>query len=356
MSIILITGSGGLIGRDASLYFGSKGYDIVGIDNDMRSYFFGAQASTRSNVAFLERQLGRRYRHYGSDVRDEEALETLFRKFRKSVAAIIHTAAQPSHDWAARQPLTDFTVNALATVLLLECARRHCPDAPFIFLSTNKVYGDHPNYLPLRKLETRYELDAGHGYWNGIAEDMSIDQCTHSVFGCSKASADLLVQEYGRYFGMKTVCFRGGTLTGGHHAAAELHGFLAYVIRCAITGKAYTIYGYDGKQVRDVIHSYDVVRAFDVFLANPRCGEVYNLGGGRSNNLSVLEAIELAQTISGRRLETRYEPKSRVGDHIWWISSNEKFISHFPDWGITRNLFDIAEEIAEFVQCQGSGE
>jgi CDP-paratose 2-epimerase len=347
MSIALITGAAGLIGSEAALYFGQAGMDVVGVDNDMRRVFFGEEASTAWNVKNLETTLGRRYAHNAIDIRDRAAMLELVARYGKDVSLIIHTAAQPSHDWAAREPFTDFDVNAAGTLNVLEAAHLHCPDAVFIFTSTNKVYGDTPNRLPLIEQETRYEIAPDHIYWNGIREDMSIDQCIHSLFGASKVAADVLVQEYGRYFGMKTACFRGGTLTGPQHSATQLHGFLAYLMRCVMTETPYTIFGYKGKQVRDAIHSNDLIRAFDAFFQNPRVAEVYNIGGGRFSNCSMLEGIAAAQAIAGKELNSTYVDQNRIGDHIWWIGDNGKFETHYPEWKQEYNIQQILQEIYE---------
>jgi CDP-paratose 2-epimerase len=344
MSVVIVTGSAGLIGSEASKEFHRRGFDIAGIDNDMRAQFFGADASTMVNRHGLESSLSR-YRHHDVDIRDAAKIDALFQTYGKNTAAIIHTAAQPSHDWAARDPFTDFGVNATGTLNLLEAARRHCPDAVFIFTSTNKVYGDAPNRLPLEELPQRWEVRSDHPYAIGIDENMTIDQSRHSLFGASKAAADLLVQEYGRYFGMKTVSFRGGCLTGPSHAGAELHGFLAYLMKCTVTGKPYRVFGYKGKQVRDNIHSHDLVEAFWEFFQAPRCGEVYNIGGSRHSNCSMLEAIALCEGISGRKLDWSYVEDNRIGDHIWYISDVRKFQSHYPGWKYRYDLRTILEEI-----------
>jgi CDP-paratose 2-epimerase len=273
-------------------------------------------------------------------------MEAVFTRYGRDIAVIVHAAAQPSHDWAAREPLTDFTVNASATLHLLEMTRRHCPEAVFIFISTNKVYGDTPNRLPLVELKTRWEVAGGHPYSaHGIDEAMSIDQTLHSLFGSSKVAADIMVQEYGRYFEMKTVCFRGGCLTGPGHSGAQLHGFLAYLVKCAITETPYTVFGYRGKQVRDNIHSHDLVNAFWSFFENPRRGEVYNIGGGRHSNCSMLEAIEYSEKLVGRPLNWLYSEINRSGDHIWWISDIHKFQSHYPDWQMSYDIERIIREI-----------
>jgi len=333
MSVCIVSGSAGLIGSESSLFFAEQGMDVVGIDNDMRAIFFGKDASTTWNRKRLEERLGERYRHEVTDIRDAKAIESLFEKYGKEIELIIHTAAQPSHDWAARDPQMDFTVNANGTLNLLEATRQHCPDAVFIFTSTNKVYGNTPNHLPMVELEKRWEVDETHPYFkNGIDERMSIDQTKHSLFGASKVAADVLVQEYGRYFGMKTVCFRGGCLTGPNHAGTELHGFLAYLMKCFVTGKEYTIFGYKGKQVRDNIHSEDLINAFYEFYKSPRIAEVYNIGGGRYSNCSIIEAIGLCEQISGKTLKWKYSETNRIGDHMWWISDLSKFKSHYPGW------------------------
>ena len=345
MSVVVITGSAGLIGSEAALRFAAMGCDVVGIDNDMRKYFFGQEASTAWKVARLRSALGSSYQHHSFDIRDREAVDGLFAQFSGAVSLVIHAAAQPSHDWAGRDPFTDFDINAVGTLNLLEATRRFCPDAVFIFTSTNKVYGDRPNQLPLEEEESRWEIHPAHPYSEGIREDMGIDETTHSLFGASKVAADVLVQEYGRYFQMRTVCFRGGTLTGPGHAATELHGFLAYVMRCAMTGTPYTIFGYKGKQVRDAIHSSDLVSAFQLFFRAPRVAAVYNIGGGRHSNASVLEAIMLAEEVSGEPLSVEYTDANRVGDHIWWIGSNARFQSHYPEWKLEYDVPSILREI-----------
>ena len=347
MSITLITGSAGLIGSEAALHFASIGHQVVGMDNDMRRAFFGPDGSTTWNRLRLEESLGARYSHLHIDIRNRDAVADVFRRYGRSIELVIHTAAQPSHDWAAKEPFTDFDVNAAGTLNLLENTRRYAPEATFIFTSTNKVYGDAPNALPLIERETRFEIDPGHTYAGGIREDMSIDQCLHSIFGASKVAADVMVQEYGRYFGMKTSVFRGGTLTGPNHSAAELHGFLAYVMRCAMTGTHYTVYGYKGKQVRDAIHSHDLIRAFDAVHRRPLVAEVYNIGGGRYSNCSVLEAITMAQEIAGREMSWSYTDQNRIGDHIWWIGDNGRFERNYPEWRLEYNVELILKEIHE---------
>ena len=347
MSVALITGSAGLIGSEACRHFASLGMDVVGIDNDMRRRFFGEEASTRWQRGRLEEELGASYRHFEIDIRDREGIEGLFRDLGHEIDLIVHTAAQPSHDWAAREPHTDFSVNAVGTLNMLEATRQFAPEAPFIFTSTNKVYGDAPNRLPLVELETRWEIAADHRYVVGIDEEFSIDQSLHSLFGASKVAADVMVQEYGRYFGMKTACFRGGCLTGPNHSGAQLHGFLAYLMKCGASGIPYNVFGYNGKQVRDNIHSADLIAAFDCFFRRPRSGEVYNIGGGRFSNCSMLEAIEICQEITGRPFQSTYVETNRTGDHIWWISDLAKFSSHYPEWKLTRNVEAICREIYE---------
>lgn len=349
MSVVVITGASGLIGSEAALYYGQAGYRVVGIDNNLRQYFFGTTASTLWNRQRVARQLGAAYEHHEIDVRDQEGIAQIYSRYGRDILLTIHTAAQPSHDWAAKEPFTDFTVNANGTLVLLEAMRQHSPDSVFIFTSTNKVYGDRPNALPLVELATRYELPEDHPYFQGIPEEMSVDQNLHSLFGVSKLAADLLVQEYGRYFGCKTAIFRGGVLTGPQHAGAQLHGFLSYLMRCAMTQTPYTIIGYGGKQVRDIIHCNDVVRAFHCFFQRPRCGEVYNLGGGRQASISVLEAVALAEEITGKKMIVSHTGQNRLGDHIWYVSSLAKLRSHYPHWDSSyAGVREIAAEIFEF--------
>src|SRR3954447_13934556 len=352
MRSVIVTGSAGLIGSETVKRFAQDGLRVIGIDNDMRAEFFGAEASTRKTRDHLLKNVSG-YEHHAIDIRDAERLNDLFKQNAGGIAAIIHTASQPSHDWAARDPQTDFTVNANGTLNLLEATRHHCPETPFIFTSTNKVYGDTPNRLPLRELAKRWEIEPGHEFEPGISESMSIDFTKHSLFGASKAAADLLVQEYGRYFDMPTVSFRGGCLTGPAHAGTELHGFLSYLMICTVTGRPYRVFGYNGKQVRDNIHSADLVDAFAAFIRAPRVAEVYNIGGSRHSNCSLLEGIELFEEISGRRLTWKYEEANRVGDHIWWISDVRKFQEHYPDWKFRYGLREIMEEIHAAVVAGG---
>lgn len=347
MSVALVTGSAGLIGSEAARHFAGLGMHVVGLDNDMRKYFFGEDGSTAWSLVNLTSKLGDSYTHYDVDIRDRDVLNKIFERYGKDISLVIHTAAQPSHDWAAKEPFTDFDVNAVGTLNVLEYTRQHCPDAAFIFCSTNKVYGDTPNRLPLVEQETRYEIDANHQFANGITEDMTIDNSMHSIFGVSKVAADVAVQEYGRYFGMKTASFRGGTLTGPAHSAAELHGFLAYLMRCVMEGRTYNLFGYKGKMVRDAIHSHDVLTAFEAFFRNPRSGEVYNLGGGRFSNTSHLEAFAIAEKIAGREAKVNYVEQARMGDHQWYVSDMAKFQAHYPDWRMTYDVPAILNEIYE---------
>jgi len=346
MSTVIVTGAHGLVGSEAVAWFCEKGFDVVGIDNDMRARFFGPEASTKWQGDHL-RSMYPKYRAITADIRDVSTLENLFHDYSASIDLVIHTAAQPSHDWAAREPFTDFTVNANGTLTLLECTRQFAPNATFIFTSTNKVYGDRPNELPLIELETRWEIDPRHAYQAGIPEDMSLDQTTHSLFGASKVAADVLVQEYGHYFGMKTGVFRGGCLTGPSHSGTQLHGFLAYLVKCAVNKTPYQVFGYRGRQVRDNIHSHDLINAFWHFYQNPKAGEVYNIGGSRYSNCSMLEAIALCEEVGGNRMDWSYVDQNRKGDHIWWISDVSKFRSHYPAWEYRFTLRDTIEQLFE---------
>lgn len=344
MKNILVTGSGGLVGSETVRFYCNKGYNVIGIDNDMRKYFFGDGASTSWNVEILKKSFPNHYTHYNTDIRDFKKIEKIFKKY--CFELVIHTASQPSHDWAAREPQTDFSVNANGTLNMLEGFRKYADNGVFIFTSTNKVYGDTPNYLPLIELESRWEIDKTHKFYErGIDETMSIDQSKHSLFGVSKVAADVLVQEYGRYFGLKTACFRAGCITGSHHSGAELHGFLAYLAKCILTGKKYYIYGYKAKQVRDNIHSFDLVNAFDHFFNNPRIAEVYNIGGARYSNVSMKEAIEKIEKKTGKKANTEYTDKARIGDHIWYVSDVSKFQQHYPNWKFKYNIDSILDEI-----------
>lgn len=347
MKYVLVTGSSGLIGSQSVDFFHRLGYGIIGIDNNMRAYFFGNSASTKpSRDSLISNH--KNYNHYDYDIRDMSLMETVFEKYGSSIELIIHAAAQPSHDWAAKEPITDFTVNALGTLNLLELTRKYCADATFIFTSTNKVYGDTPNFLNLVEQEKRYECIVNGDYLYAIPETMSIDQTKHSVFGASKVAADVMCQEYGRYFGLKTGIFRGGCLTGPNHAGTELHGFLSYLVKCMIQDKHYTIFGYGGKQVRDNIHSYDLVNMFWYFHQNPRCGEVYNAGGGRANSCSILEAIDSINNKTGLNWHNyTISETNRIGDHIWYISDISKFKSDYPEWNITKSLEMTLDEMIE---------
>lgn len=347
MSVAIVTGSSGLIGSETAKFLHEKGMQIVGIDNDMRGYFFGADASTAWNTRQLQANL-KNYTHHSIDIREEEKVRSIFARLGPDVSLVVHAAAQPSHDWAAKEPITDFTINANGTLVMLEAMRQYSPEAAFIFTSTNKVYGDTPNDLPLVEQETRWEIEAAHPFFGyGIDESMSVDQSKHSLFGVSKLAADVAVQEYGRYFGLKTGTFRGGCLTGPAHSGTELHGFLAYLAKCAVSGRRYTIYGYKGKQVRDNIHSYDLVNAFWHFFQNPRPGEVYNMGGSRHSNCSMLEAISQIEQLADRKLNYQFSDEARSGDHIWWISDVRKFQRQYPGWNYSYDLTRIIGEIVD---------
>ncbi len=343
---ILITGSAGLIGSESAKFFANLGFEVHGIDNNMRQYFFGEEASTEWSKKELIKSLKDKYYHYQIDIRDEKKIENLFRKHTFDL--IIHTAAQPSHDWAAKEPITDFTVNALGTLNLLESFRKFSPSAVFIFTSTNKVYGDTPNFLPFIEKETRYELPRSHKYYRGIDESMSIDNSKHSIFGASKVAADVMVQEYGKYFGLATGVFRAGCLTGPAHSGVKLHGFLSYLVKCIVTGTPYTILGYKGKQVRDNIHSYDLVTAFYEFYKHKKKGEVYNIGGSRFSNISIHEAIKKIEKISGKKGKISYKKNNRIGDHIWYITDTVKFKTDFPKWKQVYDIDKMIEEICRF--------
>jgi CDP-paratose 2-epimerase len=352
MNIAIITGSAGLIGSEAAKFFHSQGFNVVGIDNDMRAYFFGEGASTDKQRQKLQDAL-ENYTHLNADIRDYKAIEKIFAEYGTDVKIVVHTAAQPSHDWAAKEPFTDFSINANGTLNMLEATRNYCPDAVFIFTSTNKVYGDTPNFLPLIETEFRWEVDLAHAFAvHGIDETMSIDNSKHSLFGASKVAADILVQEYGKYFGMKTAIFRGGCLTGPAHSGAELHGFLAYLILCAVNKKPYTIFGYKGKQVRDNIHSKDLISAFWNFYQNPRPGEVYNMGGSRHANISMLEAIHMIKELSGHELQYTVSDQNRIGDHIWYVSDVRKFQEHYPNW---KYEYDMKSTLIEMIAAAERG-
>lgn len=340
-----MTGSSGLIGSETARFFHAQGLDVVGVDNDLRAYFFGKEASTQWNTNRLQQDL-KRFQHHAIDIRDQAAIFELFKRLGSEIKVVVHTAAQPSHDWAAREPFTDFSVNAQGTLVMLEATRQFARDAVFIFTSTNKVYGDSPNRLPLIETETRWELDPSHPWAkHGFDESLSIDQSKHSIFGASKVAADILVQEYGRYFSMPTAIFRGGCLTGPAHSGAELHGFLAYLVKCVVEEKPYTIFGYKGKQVRDNIHSFDLVNAFWHFFEKPRIAEVYNMGGSRHSNCSMLEVIRESEKLAGKKLKLTVSDENRSGDHIWWVSDVRKFREHYPRWNYRYDQSMILKEI-----------
>ncbi|NEO53483.1 MAG: NAD-dependent epimerase/dehydratase family protein [Okeania sp. SIO3B5] len=345
MEIVIVTGSAGLIGSESVKFFCEKGFTVVGIDNNMREVLLGKDASTAWNKQHLLDNYQEQYIHHHADIRDRETISQIFQTYEKDIKLIIHTAAQPSHEWASKDPYTDFSINANGTLVLLENTQKYCPDAVFIFCSTAKVYGDKPNSLPFIEQELRWEIDPTHPYSLGIDENIGIDNCQHSFLGASKAAADILVQEYGRYLGMKTVCFRGNCLSGPTHSGTKLHGFLSYLMKCTMTDTAYQIYGYKGKQVRDNIHSYDLVNAFYHFYQSPRCGEVYNIGGSRFSNCSLLEAIQLCNEITDKKLNWSYVDSHRSGDHIWWITDVRKFQSHYPDWKLNYTIKDILSDI-----------
>lgn len=347
MSVAIVTGSSGLIGSETVKFLHDQGFDVVGIDNDMRAYFFGQDASIEWNTNQLVQELPK-FTPHEIDIRDESAVDKIFKQHGKYIELVVHCAAQPSHDWAAKEPMTDFSVNATGTLVLLEATRKHSPEAVFIFTSTNKVYGDTPNNLPLIEMEHRWELDPEHSWaTHGIDESMSIDQTKHSIFGASKVAADVLVQEYGRYFGMRTAVFRGGCLTGPAHSGAELHGFLAYLVRCAVTGKAYTIFGYKGKQVRDNIHSNDLVKCFWHYYRDPKPAAVYNIGGSRHSNCSMLEAIDLIEELREYKVNYTLSDDARSGDHMWWISDVRRFQQDFPEWKYTYDLRTTLNEMID---------
>ena len=346
--MIIVTGSTGLIGSATCEYYLNKKINVLGIDNDLRSYFFGKEGSNKWKEKKLKKN--KYYKHFSIDIRNKIKINEIFKKYKKKIKAVIHSAAQPSHDWAAKEPFTDFEINANGTLNLLEAFRLYCPNATFVFTSTNKVYGDRPNFLPLAEKKLRYELKKNHKYFKkGIDEKMSLDQTTHSLFGASKLSADLLVQEYGRYFNLNTVSFRGGCLTGENHSGAQLHGFLSFLVKSIVHKKKYFIFGYKGKQVRDNIHSFDVVKAFDEFIKKPKSGGcIYNLGGGRQNSCSILEAIILIEKLSNLNSNYKILKQNRIGDHLWWITDNSKFKKDYPNWKIKISLLKSLEQMVNF--------
>ncbi len=349
MSIALITGSCGLVGSESAYFFSRKGFDILGIDNNARKFFFGKDG----DISWIKKKLKKdlkNYKHANLDIKNYNALSKIFKKNKKNIKVIIHAAAQPSHDWAKNKPFVDFEINASGTLNLLELTRLHCPDVPFIFMSTNKVYGDNPNKLPLIEKKNRWEIKRSHKYKSGIDESMSIDNCTHSFFGVSKSYADLIVQEYGKNVGLKTACFRAGCITGPNHSGAELHGFLSFLVKAALFKKKYTLIGYKGKQVRDNIHSHDLVSCFWEFYKKPRYGEVYNTGGGRFSNCSVIEALNIVENITKIKINKKILKQNRVGDHIWYISSMKKFKKHYPNWKQKYSTNSIINELIESFQ------
>ena len=344
MSVVLITGSCGLVGSESVKFFALKGFDVVGIDNNLREKFFGKEGDTR----WIKNDLVKLYKNYihkNIDIRNYSALEKIFKKYNKNIKLIIHSAAQPSHDWAKKKPFTDFNINALGTLNLLNLTKKYSYNSPFIFMSTNKVYGDNPNLLPLKELNSRWEISRRHKYFKGINESMSLDNCVHSFFGASKSYADLIVQEYGKNDGLKTVCFRAGCITGPNHSGAELHGFLSYLVKSALNRKKYHIFGYKGKQVRDNIHSYDLIKCFWNYFKNPKKGEVYNIGGGRKSNCSVIEALNYIESLTNIKVKRVYKKGNRIGDHIWYISDTKKFKKHYPKWKQEYDTKKIIEEL-----------
>ena len=346
---ILISGSAGLVGSEAAEFYCKQGYQVIGLDNDMRAFFFGREASTLPNKKRLVEKY-KNYKHFSVDIRNTKEVEKIFKKYGSQLDLIIHTAGQPSHDWAASNPDVDFSVNTVGTHNILEATRKYNPQAVFIFTSTNKVYGDHPNQLSLIEQGKRWELPKNHRYFSGIDESVSIDGCLHSLMGASKTAADIMVQEYGRYFGIKSGIFRGGCITGPAHFGAQLHGFLAYLVKAIQARVPYTIFGYKGKQVRDNIHVRDLISAFNHFYQNPKIAETYNIGGGRFSNTSIIEAVEKIEKILKKKAIIKYNPKNRIGDHIWYISNVSKFKSHYPSWNYKYNLDMILEELCYFAK------
>ena len=343
MKICIVTGSNGLVGSESVNFFLKKSFQVIGIDNNLREYFFGKDGST----TWLKKQniKKKNFIHINADIRDKSKLTKIFQKYKSNIKVIIHAAAQPSHDWAIKEPHTDFTVNANGTLNLLELTRNFCNKARFVYVSTNKVYGDNPNKLPLVEKKNRYELKKNHSFYKGISEEMSIDNCTHSLFGVSKLAADLLVQEYGKNIGMNTVCFRAGCITGTNHSSAELHGFLSYLVKRSLKQKFYKIIGYKGKQVRDNIHAYDLVQCFWEYYKNPKKGEFYNIGGGRNSNCSVLEALSEVERIAKIKIKKQFQAKARTGDHQWWISDFSKFKKHYPKYKMKYTISKIINEL-----------
>ena len=346
MSVALITGSCGLVGSESAIFFSKKGFDVVGIDNNSRKFFFGKEG----DISWVKKKLKsnlKNYKHFNIDIINYPGLEKIFKKYQKKIKVIIHAAAQPSHDWAKNKPFIDFNINAKGTLNLLELTKLYAPNTPFIFMSTNKVYGDNPNFLPLVEKKTRWEILGSHKFKSGIDESMSIDNCTHSFFGASKSYADLIVQEYGKNIGLRTACFRAGCITGPNHSGAKLHGFLSYLVKTSILKKKYFLIGYKGKQVRDNIHSEDLVSCFWEFYKKPGCGEVYNTGGGRFSNCSVIEALDVVEQLTNIKIKRKILRQNRVGDHIWYISNMKKFKKKYPNW---KQKFSTKKIIAELVE------
>ena len=344
MKIALITGSCGLVGSESSIFFSKKGFKILGIDNNLRKFFFGKEG----DISWVKKQLKKNiknYKHLDIDIRNYNSLKKIYSEYKTKIKLVIHAAAQPSHDWAKNKPFIDFDINSKGTLNLLELTKLYCPNAPFIFMSTNKVYGDNPNHLPLVEKKTRWEIKNNHQFKNGIDETMSIDNCTHSFFGASKAYADLIVQEYGKNVGLKTACFRAGCITGPNHSGAKLHGFLSYLVKASLKKKRYTLIGYKGKQVRDNIHSQDLVECFWHFYKSPRRGSIYNAGGGRFSNCSILEALKIIEKIKGFKIKKKILKKNRIGDHIWYVSSMKKFKKDYPNWKQKYSTQRIIEEL-----------
>ena len=346
MSIVIITGSSGLVGSEAVNFFCDKGFDVIGIDNNLRKFFFGRDGSTLWIKNYLIKR-NKKFKNFNIDIRNFNGLEKIFKKYRKNISLIIHCAAQPSHDYGKKFPVLDFNVNATGTLNLLELTKIYCPNSPFIFTSTNKVYGDNPNKLSIIETKNRWELKKNNKYYNGIDENFSIDHCTHSFFGVSKTYADLIVQEYGKNIGLKTVCFRAGCITGPNHSGAKLHGFLSYLVKITLATRKYSLIGYKGKQVRDNLHSYDLVNCFWEFFKKPKRGEVYNIGGGRYSNCSILEALDLVEKISNISISRNVVRIPRIGDHIWYISNLKKFRNHYPKWKQKYNTKKILGELIE---------
>jgi CDP-paratose 2-epimerase len=344
MSVVLITGSCGLVGSESVKFFSSKGFDVVGIDNNFRLKLFGKDG----DINWIKNKLikeHKNYKHKNIDIRNYSALEKIFQKYKNSFKLVIHSAAQPSHDWAKTKPFVDFGINALGTLNILNLTKKYSNNASFIFMSTNKVYGDNPNLLPLQELQSRWEISKKHKYFKGINESMNIDNCIHSFFGTSKSYADLIVQEYGKNAGLKTVSFRAGCITGPNHSGAKLHGFLSYLVKSSLSKKTYSIFGYKGKQVRDNIHSHDLVQCFWNYFQKPSIGEVYNIGGGRTSNCSVIEALNLVESIANIKIKKKYNTENRIGDHIWYVSDTKKFRKNYPNWKQKYNTKKIIEEL-----------